>query len=328
MIEFSCPKCRRTMRAQDASVGKTGQCKTCGTAVTVPAADASQTLLAERKSEAFRQVAELIPEIESDNKLSAVLQPVQHLGTHVTGIQVNVQQPSRAAHSLGIASIILGSISLFVAWVPLLGLLATPLGVLALILGIIGFVIACVRKGSGIGFPIAGTAISIMALLIGFAVNYAVLSGPIEQAREAAHRSKERLKNGVDVADAAPREDHQDQRGNDKPADPWEAARMVAEDDSIRVEVESVTVGKVKLKDFSGEANSKDELLQIKVRITNTSDTKKLNYQTWSGRFVDSGSLRDDLDNSYKRISFGLGDTVVGQLRAESIYPSKSIVDL
>ena len=117
----------------------------------------------------------------------------------------------------------------------------------------------------------------------------------------------------------------------EKPADAWTTAGMTAENETVRVEVESVVIGKVKLKVFRGESSSEDELLQIKLRITSKSDAKKLNYDSWSashGGFLDAGSLRDDLDNTYKRISFGLSDKVVGQLRSESIYPSKSVSDL
>lgn len=133
----------------------------------------------------------------------------------------------------------------------------------------------------------------------------------------------------------APREtvgetDKSEQRP-EKPANGWATAGMTTEDEAIRVEVESVAIGKVTLKDFQGEATSKDELLQIKVRITNRRDAKKVDYKSWSaagGGFLHAASLRDDLDNSYKRISFGFGDTIIGQLRTESIYPFKSVTDL
>ncbi|MCB7130413.1 MAG: hypothetical protein J3T61_12850, partial [Candidatus Brocadiales bacterium] len=92
--------------------------------------------------------------------------------TPVTAIQVNVQQPSRAAHSLGIASLVLGILSFFVCWLPFIGLFFGGLG---FVLGGIGLLLAFARKGSGVGFSIAGTAVSSVALVTGLLFTFAIV---------------------------------------------------------------------------------------------------------------------------------------------------------
>lgn len=79
---------------------------------------------------------------------------------------IHVAAPRPYGNSLGIASMVLGILAFVICWIPILNLLGLPLSGLGLLLGIIGIVIAAVRRGSGIGFPIAGAAISGVALVI------------------------------------------------------------------------------------------------------------------------------------------------------------------
>lgn len=79
-------------------------------------------------------------------------------------IQVNA--PARHGNSLGIASMVLGILAFVICWIPILNLLGLPLSGLGLLLGIIGIIISATRGGSGIGFPIAGTAIAFVALVV------------------------------------------------------------------------------------------------------------------------------------------------------------------
>lgn len=328
MIEFSCPNCGQPMRVHDMAAGKTGQCKDCGAPVIVPVPNNLPGLA----PVLYQQPIAAPPPMTATPFPQWNDEPAQT--TQV--VTVNVARESGTAHSLGIASMVLGIVSLIAIWVPIFGLMVAPLGALGLLLGIIGFIVACVRKGAGVGYSIAGIAVSLLALFIGYTVNYVLFFGAVEQVRAAKQRSDESTKKRANNKNAADRPDAKEKAPGNK-ADglqgkaPWALAGMIAEDDTIRVEVASVTVGKVRVKDFRAESNSEDELLQIKLRITNKSETKKLNYRSWSashGGFIGAGSLQDDLDNSYKRISFGFNDDVVGQLRSESIYPSKSVVDL
>jgi len=53
------------------------------------------------------------------------------------------------------------------SWISPAGLLGLPLSGLGLLLGIAGLVIAIIQRGRGIGFPIAGSAVSLVALVMG-----------------------------------------------------------------------------------------------------------------------------------------------------------------
>ena len=77
--------------------------------------------------------------------------------TESTQPQTVQVQMLRRGSSLGVASLVLGTISFAICWVPLLGMLGLPLSGLGFVLGLIGILVALVRKGSSIGYPIAGT---------------------------------------------------------------------------------------------------------------------------------------------------------------------------
>jgi hypothetical protein len=77
-----------------------------------------------------------------------------------------VYPTSTAAHSLGISSLVLGVVAFIVSLIPCLGIVSLPVAGLGLLLGIMGLVIAISRNGTGIGFPIAGSGLNSLALLI------------------------------------------------------------------------------------------------------------------------------------------------------------------
>jgi hypothetical protein len=76
---------------------------------------------------------------------------------------IHVNAPASHGNSLGIASMVLGILAFLICWIPVLNLLGLPLSGLGLLLGII---ISATRRGSGVGFSIAGTAISALALVV------------------------------------------------------------------------------------------------------------------------------------------------------------------
>jgi hypothetical protein len=296
-ITFSCPKCGRQIRVRDDAAGQSGKCNDCGAAICVPKPQETQ-ILRPRKSAP--------PAIPDDEFLQ--VGPPQN----PVAVQVNVQQPSKAAHSLGIASTVLGILAFLICWIPFVGVLGMPLSGLGLLLGVIGIILAVVRRGSGIGFSIAGSAICGLALLVAFTVTSAIVKAVDSVAQSA--RSTSVASDGF-VPNSA---------------DQWQAASDVAQNDLVRVHVASARVGNVALKSFAGESESQDKLLQITLQIDNLSHTKKLDYRGWSGGMfgiTGAGTLEDDAGNRYKRIGFG-GTKVVGQQESESIYPSKSLSDV
>lgn len=73
------------------------------------------------------------------------------------------QHPSHVAHSMGIASLVVGVLSFFICWLPFIGASVSGLGML---LGLVGVTVACARHGSGLGFSVAGFCLSALTLFL------------------------------------------------------------------------------------------------------------------------------------------------------------------
>jgi hypothetical protein len=252
-----------------------------------------------------------------------------------------VQQPSRAAHSLGIAALVIGVLSFFVCWIPFLGIAVSGLG---LLLGLGGLVLAVVRRGSGVGFSIAGSGLSALSLVSCLVWTFALSSA--FKAVDNAVAKQNRTNQGA-VPDSNPDKAPPQNQGDgpppapDKPPAPpaksepeWaDASKGAVRQGDLQVQITLVTIGQVPLKTITGNSKSKDNLLMVKLELLNMNPTKKVEYHSWSGKDIsfdrDFATLKDNFDNSYKRISFGLGSYPVGAVeRSESIYPNKSVTDV
>lgn len=98
------------------------------------------------------------------------------------------------------------------------------------------------------------------------------------------------------------------------------------------ITIMSAKVEKVAFTAIGGSGKSDEDFVVIRIKVRNTSETKKVDYQTWAGRDITLGNevarLSDEFDNSYKRVTFGLGSKPVGRMEHESIYPGKEISDV
>lgn len=186
LIEFNCRDCGRLMRVAESAAGREGTCKTCNAVVIVPQPD--NTLLVPFSVEPIIR-----------NRPAELFIPASGIPRQ-REFSVSISQKSSGSHSLGLASIILGIIGTMICWIPLVGIIGGGFGLLGVILGMIGFLVSLGRKGSGIGFPIAGVALSAAAIAVAGVINYAILSPillpAIEQAREAVRRTE--IKNNPD----------------------------------------------------------------------------------------------------------------------------------
>jgi hypothetical protein len=131
------------------------------------------------------------------------------------------------------------------------------------------------------------------------------------------------------------------EKAGDREADPEENATPVEKPrmpaagvgeaavlNSVAVKIESVEIGIVKIKGFRA-SESKDQNLIVRVKTTNRSKERKVDYRCWQDGFLSKCTLRDDKGNRYKSVHFGIGDAIDGQVRGgESIYPRKSIEDV
>lgn len=114
-----------------------------------------------------------------------------------------------------------------------------------------------------------------------------------------------------------------------KPTDSLVADELSASSGDIEVRLKGTSIDIVPLHDFSGNGKSEHKLLMVRIQIGNKSTTKKLTYTSWSSiAFGDRATLRDEFDNHYAAVNFGI-TKVVGQAeQRNSIYPQKSIDDL
>ena len=72
----------------------------------------------------------------------------------------------KATNGLGIASLVLGIIAALTCWIPFIGILGVPLAILGLLFGVIGFLIAVIGGRSGVGMPVSGSIVCIVAVII------------------------------------------------------------------------------------------------------------------------------------------------------------------
>ena len=167
MIEFACPHCSRQMRVSDSAVGKSGTCNGCGQRVRVP------------QPRMERELRSIEPEVilEADDT------PVpQFVVAPTTNVVVTRERPT--SNSLGIASLVFAVLAFPLSWIPFINILTIPLSCLALLMGGAGFLIAVFRKGTGIGFSFAGTALALICLIFTWSSNQAA-SDALNAMRQA-----------------------------------------------------------------------------------------------------------------------------------------------
>jgi len=270
---------------------------------------------------------------------------------HNANPTVNVNLPRRGS-SLGIASLVLGTLSFAICWIPLIGMLGIPLSGLGLILALIGVIIALTRRGSGIGFPIGGALLCGVAFAVAISLNYAIAEG-VQQAgisngsdryqtstpssdisssrrsrvgsegRQESNTSKSTIEKSASPNTPTQAEDKVKWLGLDDP--------FVAPD--IKIEITKVQMGLVPLKSAFGKENTSEKAaLQIHLVVTNTSVSKKIEYRTLSRRQLvrskEWATLSDNFGNDYKAINYGSMDAPQGRTHLESLYPEKFVTDV
>jgi hypothetical protein len=119
------------------------------------------------------------------------------------------------------------------------------------------------------------------------------------------------------------------------PPSPQEAAWADASKDAVqqgdvRVRVTGVRIGIVPLGAPTSQGQSTDPFLQISLTVEDLSKTKIVHYDGWgSAQYSGLPSLKDNFDNSYRRVRFGFFDHPTGQVVGTAdIYPGKSVFDV
>jgi len=120
----------------------------------------------------------------------------------------------------------------------------------------------------------------------------------------------------------------------EKKGNEWVVAPIPARLGDVEVKVLSAKVAPpVTSRGQTGEGESGKPQLILTVEVSNRSQNRKIEYQTWAGAEMsferDYATLEDNFANSYKRIRFGIFDGFpVGRVHSDSIYPGKSLSDV
>ncbi len=233
---------------------------------------------------------------------------------------------------------------------PYIGLL---LGGLGLLLGVSGLIIAVVRKGAGIGYSIAGSAVSAISLILGLAFA-AALSSLFAGMNKGMHaqdttaqaqpvsKSDSTVTGPQSIDSGAPASNTAAEHATGNPTAttpvPSDEKSLIAADKyggklhDIYVKIDGARTGKVPLHSSMGDdGESEKTFLTIWLTVQNKSDRKKLDYRTWgpdaSSIFESGVSLKDDAGNTYKRVNFGFSEKIKGADGSASVYPGKEIRD-
>lgn len=236
-------------------------------------------------------------------------------------VQVNIEQ-SKAAHSLGIGAMVLGIVGLLTVCIPFVSL---PLSGIGFLLGAFGIGMAIARKGTGIGFSIAGAAIS-GVIFLPTLLFWTVLGGAFSAATNEVVKQAEMADRTNQSALDGSSGDSDDEAGS------WADAIQGVRQGDVTVKVTSAKIDFVTLSMFGEDSKSDDKKLKIRLSIANLGRTKKLDYESWGDldglRSSHIPKLSDNFDNEYTPLISASGLKVADQLTRESIYPGKSVSDV
>ena len=236
-------------------------------------------------------------------------------GTRGMGSLHRSRVSSQRIMGLSIAGILVGFVALCVYWFPIVSLV---LASLAATFSIRAIGMCQQNKSGGIAIAAVSALVSLAACLGGV---YGTFFGPGSEEKGPIERARARLlwMIGEDPSLAG-------RIGTDW----YDAASEAAIDGNLKISLTDVGVGNLP-GELPRPGRSPKNYLFVNVRLENQDATRKIDYSSWSG----AGSLDarlmptlvDKHGNSYRRVVLQ-GSTAGEQLRQESIYPGKAILEL
>ncbi len=317
--QMPCSSCGKAIRADSRFAGQLVACPHCSAQIQMPG---------ELRSESIQRthaVATLEPLDNPDNERSACSKRDRKGDDDDPGNKSS--RPSSLTgtfRNLGLASGIVGIAGFAFSMSSYLPL-AMPFSVAGLIVGILG-VLGCsiVKNWPGISLSIIGIVMSVFSIAASHWMNDAHA-----RRQEAVRRLIDNL--GRNQRDEPPKIEP---KPDPKPISPpkWTDAIFASvEYDDVRLTITKTEIGRIDLIDsFGKKRRSSDELLQVYIKIENTSKTKLMKYiSLGTGDFGKYPILTDNFENQYRRYKVWIGDHVVGQIRDfEEVDPGKSISDV
>jgi HEAT repeat protein len=226
--------------------------------------------------------------------------------------------PSNAALAFGILSLVVGLAQLIVSpFTGTFGFLILPIGFVGFLLGAIGLFVGGPRKAGSRTAPAIGLGINAIGSVI--VISWLVIA--------ALHASSNRTASmPVAAADAQDFETKPGAEGDD-----WPDAFTGTTVNGVRIKLTKAEIDVVKFH-IASEFVSDEKHLRLWIRIENTSRSRKLDFKGWGTRRfleeVPAPTLSDNVGNTYRRVNFGAGAEVEGQVQSVTIYPGQVITDL
>ncbi len=115
---------------------------------------------------------------------------------------VNMRHPKRSSN-VGVASLILGVVGFVFCWLPQVAIFTIALSGLGLLLGVVGFSLAIAGSDAGTGYPIVGSVVCGLALVIG-AIQVKLVQAPagamVQRLSPESHGKQESISPNRKVA--------------------------------------------------------------------------------------------------------------------------------
>ena len=180
MIRLDCPKCAQSLQISDDMAGKRGKCPKCGNVVLIPSAPKPPDLLPDPAP--VRSPVVRAPQVSPMDELAAAVvaraptrtypPPRSHarVDVNVSPINVHVRGMPKATSGLGVAALVMGILACMGCWIPFLNVVSMFFAGLGLLFGFIGLLASAVGRRSGIGMPVAGIIVCVVALVVAVAI--------------------------------------------------------------------------------------------------------------------------------------------------------------
>ncbi|HEV3078425.1 MAG TPA: hypothetical protein VGY66_01545 [Gemmataceae bacterium] len=240
---------------------------------------------------------------------------------HATSGNEHPRQARAAINHLGVLSFFFGTFSLLFASLPTLTWLVLPMAATGVFLGSLGLLVRSARN-SGVGLPGAGLAVSVPVMLIAiFWPDVLGLPGRAPESKPSAGTQTVYHFAKGSVQHEAPRKNE------------WiDAGEEAIQQNGMRVRVTAVLVKAVELKDGQGRRRPGEICLLVKLRVSNASVDRRVDYGSW-GESPDKEQktmprLTDDSGKEYRLQKFEPGWTIVGHVPKASLPTAKWVDDV
>jgi hypothetical protein len=226
-----------------------------------------------------------------------------------------------AVNHLGVLSFFFGTFSLLFTSLPSLTWLVLPMAGTGMFLGSLGLLVRSARH-KGVSLPGAGLAVSVPVTLIAiFWPDVLGLPGRApENMLSAGTQTVYHFAKGS-VQHQAPRKSE------------WiDAGEEAIQQDGMRVRVTAVQVKAVELKDDRGRQRPGEICLLVKLRVSNASVDRRVDYHSWSEALDKEQKtmprLTDDSGKEYRLQHLEPGWTIAGHVPKASLPTAKWVDDV